>query len=392
MKISAIICAAGIGSRLKYDGNTPKQYLLVNGKTILEHSIDKFLCSDFIERTVITINPVHATYIKDIKEKYSYTDKINIIKGSNSRPKSVLNGLDYLSNFETTHVFIHDAVRPNFSTKLIENLIESAKGFHGSIPVIKPSNTIKKLKNERLETLNRSILIESQTPQFFKFMEIYNSYKKVKTHDNDMDGITDDSQVAELHGLNINTFIDSSNNYKVTVLDDYKRFKMESEGMTYQTRIGIGFDVHKFDNGNNIRLFGVDIPFHKSLRGHSDADVGLHSITDAIYGSIGSEDIGMHFSPKNNKWKDTDSKIFLEHSLAKLQNFGGKILNIDIVVICEEPNINTHRESIKENLSTLLSIDKSMIGIKATTTEKLGFTGRKEGIAVQTIINISVKK
>ena len=392
MKISVIICAAGSGSRLKSGGNTPKQYLFVNGKTILEHSIDKFLSSDFIERIVITINSLHTSYIKDIREKYSYTDKIIMINGSNTRPKSVLKGLEYLSKFETTHVFIHDAVRPNFSTHLIENLIVSARGFHGSIPVIKPSNTIKQFKNERLETLNRSLIIESQTPQFFKFIEIYNSYKEISAQDNDMSYITDDSQIAELRGLNINTFIDSSNNYKLTVQYDYERFKMEREGITYQTRIGIGFDVHKFGNGKNIRLFGIDIPFHKSLQGHSDADVGLHSVTDAIYGSIGSEDIGVHFSPKNNKWSDADSKIFLEHALTTLKDFGGKILNIDIVVICEEPNINTFREPIKENLSMVLAIDKSMIGLKATTTEKLGFTGRKEGIAVQTIINVSVKK
>tara|TARA_B100001057_G_scaffold386185_1_gene393049 strand:- start:195 stop:1373 length:1179 start_codon:yes stop_codon:yes gene_type:complete len=392
MKISVIICAAGTGSRLKSIGDIPKQYLFVNGKTILEHSIDKFLSFDFIERIVITINSAHTNHIKDIREKYNYTDKIIMINGSDTRPKSVFKGLEYLSKFETSHVFIHDAVRPNFSTQLIENLIESARGFHGSIPVIKPSNTIKQFKNKRLETLNRSVIIESQTPQFFKFIEIYNSYKEIKARDNDMEYITDDSQVAELHGLNINTFIDSSNNYKVTVQDDYRRFKMESEDMTYQTRIGIGFDVHKFGDGNNIRLFGIDIPFHKSLQGHSDADVGLHSITDAIYGSIGSEDIGVHFSPKNSKWEDADSQIFLEHSLANLKDFGGKILNIDIVVICEEPNINTFRDPIKENLSMLLAIDKSMIGLKATTTEKLGFTGRKEGIAVQTIINISVKK
>ena len=391
MKISAIICAAGDGNRLNSSNPVPKQYLVVNGKAIIEYSIDKFLELEIIENIVIAINSSHTEYIHDIIKKDAYKDKVFIIHGSNTRLKSVMKGLEYLSTSGTTHVFIHDAARPNFSSTLPNNLIIAAKGYDGSIPIIEASNTIKQLKNEKLKTLDRSTIIESQTPQFFEFKAIYNSYRNLAKLTTGVNHVTDDAQVAELAGLKVNTFKDNKKNYKITIHDDLDRFKMESENMS-SSRVGIGFDVHKFGEGHNIRIFGIDIPFNKTLVGHSDADVGLHAITDAIYGSIGSDDIGSHFNPGDERWQGVDSKIFLDHSLLKLEEFGGKILNIDLVVIAEEPNINAYKNAIKKELSGLLKIDVSNIGLKATTTEKLGFTGRKEGIAVQTIVNISVMK
>ncbi len=391
MKISVIICAAGDGNRLNNASPTPKQYLVVNGKTIIEYSIDKFLELDIIENIVIAINPSHTEYTNNIIKKDAYKDKVFIIHGSDTRLKSVMKGLEYLSTSGITHVFIHDAARPNFSPTLPNDLIKAARDHDGSIPIIEASNTIKQLNNEKLKTLDRSSIIESQTPQFFEFMAIYNSYRNLAKLNIGINHVTDDAQVAELAGLKVNTFKDSKKNYKITVHDDLDLFKMESENMS-SSRVGIGFDVHKFGEGHNIRIFGIDIPFNKTLVGHSDADVGLHAITDAIYGSIGSDDIGSHFNPADEKWRGADSKIFLDHSLLKLEEFGGKILNIDLVVIAEEPNINAYRNAIKKKLSVLLNIDVSNIGLKATTTEKLGFAGRKEGIAVQTIVNISVKK
>ena len=391
MKISVIICAAGDGNRLNSGSPTPKQYLFVNGKTIIEYSIDKFLELDIIENIVIAINPSHTEYTNNIIKKDAYKDKVFIIHGSDTRLKSVMKGLEYLSTSGITHVFIHDAARPNFSPTLPNDLIKAARDHDGSIPIIEASNTIKQLNNEKLKTLDRSSIIESQTPQFFEFMAIYNSYRNLAKLNTGINHVTDDAQVAELAGLKVNTFKDSKKNYKLTVYDDLDRFKMESENMS-SSRVGIGFDVHKFGEGHNIRIFGIDIPFNKTLVGHSDADVGLHAITDAIYGSIGSDDIGSHFNPADERWRGADSKIFLDHSLLKLEEFGGKILNIDLVVIAEEPNINAYRNAIKKKLSVLLNIDVSNIGLKATTTEKLGFAGRKEGIAVQTIVNISVKK
>ena len=391
MKISVIICAAGDGNRLNSSNPTPKQYLYINEKTIIEYSIDKFLGMEFIDNIVIAISPHHSIYIQDIIKKDAYKDKVIVIHGSNTRLKSVMKGLEYLSTSGVTHVFIHDAARPNFLSTLPNNLVKASKGYDGSIPIIEASSTIKQVKNKKLKTLDRSTIIESQTPQFFEFIAIYNAYRQLANSATDIDHVTDDAQVAELAGLSVNTFKDSKKNYKITVCDDLDRFRMESENM-FASRVGIGFDVHKFGEGDNLRIFGIDIPFNKKLVGHSDADVGLHAITDAIYGSIGSDDIGSHFNPADVEWRGADSKIFLDHSLMKLEESGGKILNIDLVVIAEEPNINAYTEDIKGKLSDLLKIDVSDIGLKATTTERLGFTGRKEGIAVQTIVNISVKK
>ena len=323
MKISVIICAAGDGNRLNNANPTPKQYLVVNGKTIIEYSIDKFLELDIIENIVIAINPSHTEYTNNIIKKDAYKDKVFIIHGSDTRLKSVMKGLEYLNTSEITHVFIHDAARPNFSPTLPNDLIKAARDHDGSIPIIEASNTIKQLNNEKLKTLDRSSIVESQTPQFFEFMAIYNSYRNLAKLNTGINHVTDDAQVAELAGLKVNTFKDSKKNYKITVYDDLDRFKMESENMS-SSRVGIGFDVHKFGEGHNIRIFGIDIPFNKTLVGHSDADVGLHAITDAIYGSIGSDDIGSHFNPADERWRGADSKIFLDHSLLKLEEFGGK--------------------------------------------------------------------
>ena len=203
--------------------------------------------------------------------------------------------------------------------------------------------------------------------------------------------VTDDAQIIELNNLKINTVINTSDNFKITTLEDYMRFRDIKEINNSTIRVGIGFDVHKFKPGKVLRLFGVNIPYTKSLEGHSDADVGLHAITDSIYGALGLEDIGFYFNPNNSKWKNADSKLFLADALNKLNDNLGLINNIDIVVICEEPKINLHRTVIKNKLSELLSIPITRISVKATTTEKLGFTGRKEGIAVQAIVNIGIR-
>ena len=215
MKISVIICAAGDGNRLNNASRTPKQYLVINGKTIIEYSIDKFLELDIIENIVIAINPSHIEYTHDIIKKDAYKDKVIIIHGSDTRLKSVMRGLEYLSTSGTTHVFIHDAARPNFSSTLPNNLIKAAKGHDGSIPIIEASSTIKQLKNEKLKTLDRSTIIESQTPQFFDFMAIYNSYKSLAKLTTGVNHVTDDAQVAELAGLRVNTFKDNKKNYKI---------------------------------------------------------------------------------------------------------------------------------------------------------------------------------
>jgi 2-C-methyl-D-erythritol 4-phosphate cytidylyltransferase / 2-C-methyl-D-erythritol 2,4-cyclodiphosphate synthase len=386
---SVIICAAGKSSRLLENIDIPKQYLQVCNKTILEFSIDKFLLNIKIDNIIVCVNNTHINYYSDIKNKYSKFDKIVFIEGGNSRSESVNKGLNYLKKSKTDIVFIHDAARPNFQEDLIDKLIDNLSTYDAIIPVTKITDTLKKVEENKLTTINRDNYVLSQTPQLFIYSKLLGAHKYTKSLE--ILQITDDSQVAELYNLKINKIYNTEENFKITTFDDYMRFQSQKEINNISTRVGIGFDVHKFKSGDSIKLFGIIIPHNKSLDGHSDADVGLHAITDAIYGALGLDDIGYYFNPNNLKWKDADSKIFLDDALKKLDDMFGQIINMDINVICEEPKINLYRSNIKNNLSKLLSISLSKISIKATTTEKLGFTGRKEGIAVQVLVNINIR-
>ena len=386
MKIFVIICAAGTGERFS-NNIIPKQFLHLNNKSILEHSIDKFLSSDIIDHIIIASNPDHNTYLNPIKERYIDNNKIEIISGGKTRIESVFNSLRHIEKSKPDLVFVHDAARPNFNTKLIKELVKGINGFDCAVPVSRINDTIKKIDHSAINTIDRTNLFTTQTPQIFKFQMLIEAHKKLQLTEI-KENVTDDAQIMELFKKKINTYINTSDNFKITTEDDYSLLsKILSYDMA-KNRVGIGFDVHKFDTGESIRIFGINIPYNKSLKGHSDADVGLHSITDAIYGSLGLEDIGYYFNPNDKKWKNTDSKVFLDDALEKLKKANARIINLDIIVICEEPKINPYRIEIKDKLAELMDINSSQISIKGTTTEELGFTGRKEGIAVQTIVNI----
>lgn len=386
MKIFVIICAAGTSERFT-NSIIPKQFLRLNNKIILEHSIDKFLTSDLIDHIIIASNSDHDIYLKAIKERYINNNKIEIITGGKTRIESVFNSLRHIEKSKPDLVFVHDAARPNFNTKLIKELVKAINGFDCAVPVSRINDTIKKIDHNKINTVDRSNLFTTQTPQIFKFQILIEAHRKLQLTEI-KENVTDDAQIMELFKKKINTYTNSSDNFKITTEDDYNLLNKILSYDMVKNRVGIGFDVHKFDEGESIRIFGINIPFNKSLKGHSDADVGLHSITDAIYGSLGLEDIGYYFNPNDKKWKNTDSKVFLDDALEKLKKANAKIINLDIVVICEEPKINPYRIEIKDNLAKLLDITSSQISVKGTTTEELGFTGRKEGIAVQTIVNI----
>ena len=386
MKIFVIICAAGNGERFS-NNIIPKQFLHLNNKSILEHSIDKFLSSDIINHIIIASNPNHNTYLNPIKERYIDNNKIEIISGGKTRIESVFNSLRHIEKSKPDLVFVHDAARPNFNTKLIKELVKSINGFDCAVPVSRINDTIKKIDQSTINTIDRSNLFTTQTPQIFKFQMLIEAHNKLQLTEI-KENVTDDAQIMELFKKKINTYINTSDNFKITTEDDYNLLRKILSYDMAKNRVGIGFDVHKFDTGESIRIFGINIPYNKSLKGHSDADVGLHSITDAIYGSLGLEDIGYYFNPNDKKWKNTDSKVFLDDALEKLKKANARIINLDIIVICEEPKINPYRIEIKDKLADLMGINSSQISIKGTTTEELGFTGRKEGIAVQTIVNI----
>ena len=389
MKKSVIICAAGKSTRFSDKSEIPKQFFKVCDKTILEYSVDKFINYEKIDTIIICIDEIHKKHYQSILNKYLDHNFITFIKGGKTRDQTVYIALNYLKKNNPDIVFVHDAARPNFDLSLIDQLIDNLMTYDAIIPISPITDTIKKISGKNMVTKDRESYFLSQTPQLFKFNKLLNAHKLAKKFKNIK--VTDDAQIIELNNLKINTVINTTDNFKITTLKDYMRFRDIKEINNSTIRVGIGFDVHKFKPGKVLRLFGVNIPYTKSLEGHSDADVGLHAITDSIYGALGLEDIGFYFNPNNSKWKNADSKLFLADALNKLNDNLGLINNIDIVVICEEPKINLHRTVIKNKLSELLSIPITRISVKATTTEKLGFTGRKEGIAVQAIVNIGIR-
>lgn len=391
-KIDVIITSAGIGTRLQSAIEIPKQYFKINGKYLLSYSIEKFSSNKNIDTIWLCVNEKHIHYYNDLHKNLNteIRKKIIIIKGSTTRRRTVFKALNEINNCNNkpNFIFIHDAARPNFDPNLVDELLFNLKDGDGIIPIIPIHDTVKRLsKNSNMFTENREELFLSQTPQLFDFQQLFVS------HELTVEGntYTDDAQICEHNNSKIYTIEGNIANFKITTIDDMDRFvSFHEEGTHMISRIGIGFDVHRFTEGNKIKLCGVDIPFYRSLLGHSDADVALHSLTDAIYGSIGDGDIGEHFPSTNKKWKNANSEIFLKHALSKLNDKKASISNIDIIIICEEPNLSKHKPVMIKKLSELVDIEINKISVKATTTESLGFTGRKEGIAVQCIISINM--
>ncbi len=394
---SLIIVAAGSGSRLSDYSSTPKQYIKINGKTILRHTLDVFLQMQELDNICIVINPEHEDMLKDA---INGLDNIQYCFGGSTRKESVYSGIKELSFLNDDDIIlVHDAARAFVKINDIRNLtkeLNTARAATLACPIV---DTLRYYdgKHNKGEQVKRDNLWSIQTPQGFYYGILKQAHKKSnntkseneKTH-------TDDTSLVYDIGENVSFVKSSKENFKITTIEDLKLAK-EILSKT-QTRSGLGFDVHAFDASNapaenkakHIRLCGVDIKHDKTLKGHSDADVGLHALTDAILGTIGEGDIGLHFPPSNNDFKNMDSAIFVKHALKLMESKGGEIVNIDLTLICEAPKIGKHREKITERLSKILLIPAQRINIKATTTEKLGFTGRNEGIAAQCIVNISM--
>ena len=241
---------------------------------------------------------------------------------------------------------------------------------------------------EKIEDIDRTNLYMIQTPQSFPFKKIYNAHMKIESTN-----YTDDSSIAKKFDIKINTILGLKNNMKITTKDDINIAKMIYK-KDYKEKIttGLGFDVHKFEKGNFVVICGIKIPFNKKLKGHSDADIGFHALVDAMLGSISEDDIGKHFPPSDMKWKNAPSKIFVEFARELLIKKNAVVQNIDITIICEEPKISKYRDQMKKKISSLLKIDSAFINIKGTTTEKLGFLGRKEGIAAQVLVTTKINE
>jgi 2-C-methyl-D-erythritol 4-phosphate cytidylyltransferase/2-C-methyl-D-erythritol 2,4-cyclodiphosphate synthase len=360
-----IILASGQSKR--FNSNKPKQFITYKNKALFEHSLDKAITSKLFKKIILVVND-----IKQIKKKYS--KNVLIIKGGKERSDSSLIALRYIKKFKPNNVLIHDAARPNFTTKLLKKLIKSLKRNKASIPVISSKDSIKyKIKNQ-LFNLDRKNSYLTQTPQAFKFKDIY------KLSINQKNIVQDEATLFINNDLKIK-FIDGEIlNNKITFKEDINNTK---------TFFGIGFDVHRLIKNKKLYLGGVKIPFHSGLKGHSDGDVILHSIIDALLGAMRKKDIGTFFPDNKNKFKNIRSPKMLKPIIEILNKNNFYINNLDINLICEQPKVSQHRAKIVNSLSSLLNLNEDLINLKGKTVEKLGLIGKEKAIACEVICSIS---
>ena len=378
-KITVIILSAGSGKR--FDKIKPKQLFSIGNETLLDINIRKFLNVKNINNLVIVHSKEISTKVKKLGNK-----KIFLTLGGKTRQESVKNGLNYAKKLKPDIVLIHDCARPFVDEELIKNLIANTSFSSGSVPVLKVNDSLRhiNLKTSESKKISREHIFQIQTPQSFPFKKILKAHNK-STKNN----YTDDSSLAEENNIKMKFIFGDKNNIKITDKNDIKFGRVMFNNQK-EISVGTGFDVHGFETGKHIIICGIKIPFTKKLKGHSDADVGFHTIVDAILGSVRAGDIGDHFPPTDKKWKDAPSSKFIKFAKNMVKKRNGKIKSIDLTIICEEPKIFKYKIKMKKNLSKLLEINEDRINVKATTTEKLGFLGRGEGIAAQAIVTSEI--
>ncbi len=383
----ALIVAAGRGSR--FGGPLPKQYALLDGQPVLRHSI-------LALKSVPEINELRVIIAAGDESAYETAveglDLPPPILGGQSRQQSVLRGLEALvsANPPPDLVVIHDGARPFVRPVEVRNCIAAgaSSGIDGAILGIPVADTVKRVADGAIvETVPRANLWRAQTPQVFRFGSLLEAHRAVAALAiSEATALTDDSAVAEHAGLKLAMVAGSDDNRKITTSDDLR------QTLTMETRTALGFDVHGFGPGSAVTLGGVAIPHDQGLAGHSDADVALHALTDAVLGTIGAGDIGQHFPPSDPQWRGASSDRFLRHAVSLVAARRGRIVHLDLTLVCEAPRIGPHRTAIAARIAEIAGLDLSRVSVKATTTEGLGFTGRREGIAAQAVATVEMPR
>ncbi|WP_341703230.1 bifunctional 2-C-methyl-D-erythritol 4-phosphate cytidylyltransferase/2-C-methyl-D-erythritol 2,4-cyclodiphosphate synthase [Ferrovibrio sp.] len=385
MTIAALIVAAGRGTRA--GGGKPKQYQMLGGQPLLRHSLRACLGHGAIARVAVVIHPDDSDWYHAAAAGLDRDGRLlPPCHGGGARQDSVRLGLEALSSHAPSAVLIHDAARPFLRHDRIDALLDGLREAPGAILAVPVTDTLKREDRGCARSgVERQGLWRAQTPQAFRFADILSAHRKAAGL-----ALTDDAAVAEQAGLAVKLVAGSEENFKVTEPDDFRRAEAQLLLRLGDIRTGQGFDVHAFGDESDRRLMlgGIEIAHDRSLAGHSDADVALHALTDAILGAIGDGDIGAHFPPSDPQWKGRDSAAFLAHAAALVQERGGLIAHCDVTIICEAPKIGPHREAMRSRIADILGIDVARVSVKATTTEKLGFTGRREGIATQAVATI----
>ena len=378
-RFDAVVVAAGRGERAGQQGG-PKQYRMIGGKPVLRHALESYLRHPKIRRVIAVIHADDRALFEAASAGLD-AGRLAFVTGASDRQGSVLKGLDALSGEPPDFVLIHDGVRPFCDAAIIDRAMEALGPDNGVLAAVPVSDTLKKGDPSALVagTLPRDGLFAAQTPQGFPFSAILEAHRKAET--SGLRHFTDDAAIAEWAGLPVRLIAGSPDNFKITWPRDIAMADRILAAAFPDVRTGNGYDVHTFGPGDHVWLCGVKIPHEKTLSGHSDADVGLHALTDALLATIGAGDIGTHFPPSDPQWKGAPSHIFVEHAVRLVKEKGGRIANADITLIAEAPKVGPHRVAMTAALCAMLGVGPERVSVKATTNEKMGFVGRREGIA-----------
>ncbi|MEE8622283.1 MAG: bifunctional 2-C-methyl-D-erythritol 4-phosphate cytidylyltransferase/2-C-methyl-D-erythritol 2,4-cyclodiphosphate synthase [Alphaproteobacteria bacterium] len=384
---AALIVAAGRGTRFGFA--VPKQYLPLAGVPVLRHAASAFAGHP-------EVGPVRVVIHEEDRELYRTAveglELLAPVTGGKTRQESVRLGLESLSALTPASVLIHDAVRPLVDAGTISRVIEALEETPGAIAAVPVSDSLKRGAAGRIAgTVDRQGLWRAQTPQGFRFAEILAAHRSAAGFEDGLE-LTDDAAIAERAGLAVTLVPGSERNFKLTTKEDLERAEMLLAALEADVRTGMGFDVHRFGEAgkgeNHVMLCGVAVPHEADLMGFSDADAGLHALTDALLGAIGAGDIGSHFPPGDPKWRDASSEIFVRRAVELIRERGGKIGHVDITLVLERPRIAPYREKMRARIAELLGLAQGKVSVKATSADKLGFVGRGEGIAAQAVATV----
>lgn len=381
LRTVSLIVAAGVGQRM--GGGIPKQYRRLAGKSVLRRSVEAFTNHPLVDAVCIAIHPSHESLCREALTGLP----VMLVHGGATRQASVRNGTQYLmQHHPADHVLVHDAARCFIDAATITRVIEGLQDAQAVIPALPMSDTLKTVTEGYVQgTVPRERLHAVQTPQGFSLKCLHDLHLNASS-----ESATDDAALAEAAGIAVRCVAGSGHNFKITTTEDWQRAEMYAQA-AYTPRTGMGYDVHRLipqQGERRLQICGVTIPHDYVLEGHSDADVGLHALVDAILGALALGDIGTHFPPSDPKWKGADSALFVAYCREQLQEHGALLTHVDITLICEAPKISPHRAAMQQRVAELLEIGTDCVSIKATTSEGLGFTGRREGIAAQAATTI----
>jgi 2-C-methyl-D-erythritol 4-phosphate cytidylyltransferase/2-C-methyl-D-erythritol 2,4-cyclodiphosphate synthase len=379
---AAVIVAAGRGERAGQTAEGPKQYRPIGGRAVIWHTLNAFASHPAIGRIVVAIHPEDDALFRAAAEGIP-SEGLTVVHGGPTRQASTRLALLALKDWPPEMVLVHDAVRPFADQALISRVADALTSEHGALPALPVSDTLKRADADGLisETVPRDGLHAAQTPQGFPFRLLLEAHERAAAEGRE--DFTDDAAIAEWAGLPVGIVPGSPDNVKLTWAKDLEMADRSLAGAARypDIRTGNGYDVHAFEPGDQVVLCGVPIAHDQKLSGHSDADVGLHALTDALLATCGAGDIGVHFPPSEARWKGAASQIFVERAADIVRGRGGRIANVDVTLICEAPKIGPHREAMLDAMAGMLGIARDRVSVKATTNERLGFIGRGEGIA-----------